>query len=81
MQNGPVNVVPLTMAPPGAKLTLVGVSAGRGLAGRLMALGLVPGQQIEVLSNVRGPLMVRVKGSKIALARGMAQKVMVHRTW
>jgi len=78
MEDSPENVIPLSMAPQGAKLTLVGLSAGHGLSGRLMALGLVPGQQIEVLSNLRGPLMVKVRGCKIALARGMAHKVMVN---
>ncbi len=74
----PVGTTPLSMAPPGALVTLVGINAGRGLVRRLSAMGLVPGTQLEVLrGNVAGPLMIRVKGSRIMLGRGIAMKILV----
>jgi len=39
---------------------------------------MVPGVEIEVLRNsMHGPFLVEVKGSRIILGRGMAQKIIV----
>lgn len=41
-------------------------------------MGLVPGVEIEVLRNsLHGPFLIAVKGSRIMLGRGMAQKIVV----
>ncbi len=41
-------------------------------------MGLVPGAEIEVLRNsLHGPFLISVKGSRIALGRGMAQDIVV----
>jgi Fe2+ transport system protein A len=57
---------------------LVAVDAGHGLRGRLAAMGIVPGVEIEVLRNSgHGPFLIAVKGSRIMLGRGMAQKIVV----
>ncbi len=43
-------------------------------------MGLRAGGSIEVLNkNVRGPLLVKVNDSRIAIARGMAMKIKVKR--
>lgn len=70
--------MPLTIVQVGRKVRFVAVDAGRGLQGRLAAMGLVPGAEIEVLRNsMQGPFLIAVKGSRIALGRGMAQKILV----
>jgi Fe2+ transport system protein FeoA len=70
--------MPLSMARAGQRVRLVGVNAGRGLQGRLAAMGLVPGEEIEVVrSDVAGPIVVSVKGSRLVLGRGMALKMEV----
>ena len=52
--------------------------AGREAAGRLTSLGFTPGAQIDVLQNYgRGPLVVSVRGSRVALGREEAQKILV----
>ncbi len=48
-----------------------------GLARRLMEMGLVPGEKIEVVSNIRGPVIIRVKGVVLALGRGIARRILV----
>lgn len=59
-------------------MRLVGVNAGRGLQGRLAAMGLVPGVELEVVrSSFRGPFIVSVRGSRVILGRGMAHKIEV----
>jgi len=55
----------------------VRIEAGRGLVGRLTALGLVPGTPVEVVSANGGPLLLSVLGSRLILGRGMAAKVLV----
>ena len=70
--------MPLTMVTAGKTVRLVGVRAGHELLGRLAALGLVPGVEIEVVNHsLRGPFIVSVKGSRVMLGRGMAHKIMV----
>ena len=68
----------LSMAKKGHPLRIKAIYRGRKLQARLSAMGLVPGMRIEVISNnQRGPLVVKVMESRIILARGMAQKIMV----
>ncbi|HBA85807.1 MAG TPA: hypothetical protein DCZ95_17120 [Verrucomicrobia bacterium] len=70
--------MPLSVVQAGRRVRVVAVDAGHGLEGRLAALGLAPGEEIEVLRNgLDGPFLVAVKGSRLALGRGMAQKIRV----
>jgi len=71
-------LIPLAMVSPGELVTVVDVRAGRGLARRLAEMGLLPGTQIRVVnSQMPGPLIIDLKGSKLALGRGVARKIMV----
>jgi len=57
---------------------VVALPHGRGLASRLIALGLTPGSEVCVLQNRgRGPIIVEVHGARVALGRGQAEKVLV----
>jgi len=68
----------LTNVEPGKWVYIIGLNAGPGMQGRLAAMGLLPGVQIEVISSSAwGPIIVAVKGSRVILGHGMAQKVMV----
>ena len=70
--------MPLAMARPGELVTVIGVRAGRGLLRRLADMGLTPGIQIRVInSQMPGPVRIDLRGSRVALGRGVAQKVMV----
>ncbi|MHA1126505.1 MAG: FeoA family protein [Candidatus Heimdallarchaeota archaeon] len=54
------------------------IISGHGACKRLNELGLIPGVEIELINRITsGPVMIRVKGSKLALGRGLARKVMV----
>ena len=62
----------------GETVKLVGIEAGRGLNSRLASMGLVPNVKITVVSNSHpGPFVISVKGSKVMLGRGMANKIMI----
>ncbi len=52
--------------------------AGRMASARLAAMGIRPGQVIEVLSNPSvGPFIVSVHGSRVVLGRGIAAHIAV----
>jgi len=70
--------MPLSIVQPGRRVRLVSVNAGRGLRGRLTAMGLLPGTEIEVIRNsAHGPFIISVKGTRLVLGRGMAHKIIV----
>lgn len=71
-------VIPLSKIRSGRTVKLASVKAGRGLNSRLAAMGLLPNVQITVVNNGHpGPFVVSVKGSRMMLGRGMADKIMV----
>ncbi len=68
----------LSMVDQGKEVTLAHISGGRGMRSKLYSMGLVPGAAFTVLSrNGAGPVMLRVKDSRLAIGRGMAQKIIV----
>jgi ferrous iron transport protein A len=70
--------MPLAMARPAELVTVIGVRAGWGLQRRLADMGLTPGTQIRVInSQMPGPVLIDLRGSRIALGRGVAQKILV----
>ncbi len=70
--------MPLSMVDAGRTVKLVAVDSGRELQARLASMGLVPGTELEVISNSsRGPFIVAVKDSRVMLGRGMADKIRV----
>ena len=70
--------VPLTMVAHGDSATLLSIQAGRGLTRRLADMGLVPGTTVRIVnSQMSGPVLIEVKGYRLALGHGIAQKIMV----
>ena len=70
--------MPLTFAKSGSRVRIAAIDAGCGFQGRLAAMGIALGEEIEVIQNAAsGPFIVVVKGSRIMLGRGMAQKIQV----
>lgn len=70
--------MPLTMVDEGARATMRSVEGGRQIRGRLAALGLLPGTELEVIQNSgHGPFVIAVRGSRIVIGRGMAARIAV----
>jgi len=66
------------MVSPGEVVKVVTVRAGWGLQRRLADLGLTPGVQIRVINSQRpGPVVIDIRGSRLALGYGIAHKIMV----
>ena len=60
--------------------TIRSFSIGRSETNRLASLGLTPGAQVDMTQNFgRGPLIVMVRGTRVALGRGEASKIFVER--
>ncbi len=75
---GKNNAVPLSEIKTGDRVTLHTIQVGRDLTSRLTSLGLTPGAQMEVLQNFgRGPLIINVRGTHVALGRGEARHILV----
>jgi len=66
------------MVSPGEVVKVVTVRAGWGLQRRLADMGLTPGVQIRVINSQRpGPVVIDIRGSRLALGYGIAHKIMV----
>jgi Fe2+ transport system protein FeoA len=66
----------LAAAPAGRKVKITGYRGGRMLRARLLALGLNLGREVEVLQNNRGLIIVGLNGGRVALGRGISQKIL-----
>lgn len=78
MRNFTGSLIPLSEIQKGEKGTLEFMHAGRGFVSRLTSLGLTPGADIEMIQNYRfGPLIINVRGTHIALSRGMARHLLI----
>jgi len=58
---------------------VVQIQGGRGLIGRLDALGIRPGKRITKVSSMlmRGPVTIQVDGAQVAIGFGMANRIVV----
>jgi Fe2+ transport system protein FeoA len=69
---------PLSQVEEGQTVCIVGVDGGRELRSRLTTMGLLPKTRIKVVRNGKsGPFVISVKNSKMALGRGVVDKIMV----
>jgi ferrous iron transport protein A len=69
---------PLSQVAEGQVVSVVSINSGRGLRNRLTAMGLMPKTQIQVVHNGRlGPFVISIKNSRMAIGRGVADKIMV----
>lgn len=66
----------LTNAKKGNVHRILSIQAEASLQGKLAALGLVPGSEIEVLQNsLHGTSVVACRGSQFVLGRGLAELI------
>lgn len=69
---------PLGRLLPGQGGVVDAIQGGLGIVRRLAAHGILHGTPLNVLANtLSGPIIVEVRGSRLALGRGEAMKIMV----
>jgi Fe2+ transport system protein FeoA len=66
--------------PAGSNAEIIALAGGGSVTGRLAALGFVPGAQVSMVRNYgRGPVIVSVINTRVALGRGEAIKIRTRR--
>lgn len=72
--------VPLSDLSVGEVATIFSFQVGRIENNRLASLGFTPGAHINITQNFgHGPMIVTIRGSRVALGRGEAAKIFVMR--
>jgi Fe2+ transport system protein FeoA len=62
----------------GKLIRVESIAAGRHMAARLAAVGLIRGTPLRIVRNTRhGSVIVAVNGTRLVLGRGMADKLRV----
>ena len=70
-------MMPLTLAETGEEQIIRKVGGSQELKQHLGDMGVVPGGSITVVSTIGGNVIVRIKESRIAISKEMAQKIMI----
>lgn len=69
-------MMPLSMATYGQETQIVKISGGDSVQKHLANLGLLAGEQVTVISELGGNLILKVRESRVAL-----DKTIVNRIW
>lgn len=63
---------------PGRRYVILSIDGGYGLRSHLSSMGLVPNEALSVLNQSGGgPVTISIKGTRIAVGRGMARKIII----
>ena len=79
MKKEPTRALTMAEMKSGQKAIITCFTSGPGMARKLENLGLLPGKIVEKVSNnpFRGPVVVRVDQTELAIGYGMARKITV----
>ena len=69
--------MPLVFADVGEEQIIKKVGGSQEMRQHLADMGFVPGGGVTVVSTIGGNVIVKVKESRVAISREMAQKIMV----
>lgn len=70
-------MIPLTFANTGEELIIGKIGGNSDTKRFLESLGFVAGTEVSVVSEMGGNVIVRVKDSRVAVSKEMAQRIMV----
>ena len=70
-------MMPLTFADAGQKYVIKRIGGKPEVKKHLENLGFVTGTDVSVLNTIGGNVIVRVKETRVAISREMAQKIMI----
>lgn len=71
-------IVLLPSLPEGTEARVRAIYGGQGMLARLADLGILPGVHLKVVRTARcGPVIVEVKGGRVIIGRGMADRIEV----
>ena len=70
-------MMPLTMLNPGESASIVRVGGNEETKRFLENLGFVAGSEVNVISSNEGNIIAQIKESRVAVSKGIANKIMV----
>ncbi len=70
-------MMPLVLADVGEEQIIKKVGGSQEMKQHLADMGFVPGGGVTVVSTIGGNVIVKVKESRVAISREMAQRIMV----
>ena len=70
-------MMPLNLANAGQPQIIKRLGGSQALRQHLADMGFVPGGAVTVVSTIGGNVILKVKESRVAISREMAQKIMV----
>ena len=70
-------IMPLTLAGTGVPLVIQRIGGNAELKQHLSDLGFVVGGEVTVISTSLGNVIVKIKDSRVAISKEMANKIMV----
>ncbi len=77
-QNLAEKAMSLSAVPRGRSVQIKEIRGGHQILSRLGCLGFTPGARLKVIQNYgRGPIIVHLRGTRVALGRGEALKILV----
>jgi ferrous iron transport protein A len=81
MGNMDEKAVPLTSLFPGEKAKIVALGHGRGRQRHFRTMGLMEGKIVEIIAvqPARGPVVLNVEGTQIAIGMGMARHILIQK--
>ena len=78
LEAGTGNGVSLSTVRSGDSVKIKRMTGGHHFLSRLASLGFTPGARLRVVQNYgRGPIIVNVRETRVALGRGEAEKILV----
>ncbi len=69
--------MPLVLADPGEEAVIKKVGGSPEMKKHLEDMGFTAGGAVTVMSTIGGNLIVKIKESRVAISREMAQKIMI----
>ena len=69
--------MPLSLSPAGSEVSIKAFKGKDETRRFLESLGFVVGGSVRVISELNGDLIVNIKESRVAISRGMANRIMV----
>ena len=70
-------MMPLTMLNPGESASIVRVGGNEETKRFLENFGFVAGSEVKVISSNEGNIIAQIKESRVAVSKGIANKIMV----
>lgn len=70
-------MLPLSMAPQGEEYIIKKIGGKEETRKHLETLGFVVGGTVSIVSEINGNMIVNVKGSRLAIGKDLAAKIMV----